>query len=118
VRVTCEPIAATSKLWRAYMARHRQNFAYQYHNAGVWPFVGAFYAAALAAVGEREAASRALAQVARANALDDWSFPEWLHGRTLARGGMTGQSWNAGAFLLAHDALARRTPVLGAIPRR
>ncbi|HEX4886396.1 MAG TPA: glycoside hydrolase 100 family protein [Casimicrobiaceae bacterium] len=112
VRVVCDPILEANTLWRPYMSRHRQNYAWQYHNGGIWPFVGAFYAAALAATDEREAAAHALAQVARANALDDWAFAEWLHGRTHARAGMKGQSWNAGAFLLARHALARGTPAL------
>ena len=50
--------------------------------------------------------------VSEANALDDWSFPEWLHGRTLEPCGMAGQSWNAGAFLLARHAIAHRAPAL------
>jgi hypothetical protein len=112
VRVVCDPILEASTMWRPYMSRHRQNYAWQYHNGGIWAFVGALFAAALGEVGERDAASRALARVARANALDDWSFPEWLHGQTHERAGMKGQSWNAGAFLLARHALAGQVPVL------
>ncbi len=41
VRVVCEPIREASVFWRPYMSRHRQNFAWQYHNGGIWPFVGA-----------------------------------------------------------------------------
>ena len=39
------------------------------------------------------------------NALDDWRFTEWFHGRTLTPMGMAGQSWNAATFLLALRAL-------------
>ena len=109
VRVVCEPIAERDRLWRPYMSRHRQNFAWQYHNGGVWPFVGGFWVSALAGAGERAKARRELAKLARTNALDDWAFHEWLHGRTLAPGGMRGQSWNAAAFLIAcHAADAER----------
>ncbi|MBE0626511.1 MAG: glycoside hydrolase [Burkholderiales bacterium] len=105
VRVVCEPIPAGSSLWRAYMSRHRQNLEWQYHNGGIWPFVGGFWVAALVRAGARDRAYAELARLAGANALDGWAFNEWLHGRTLAPGGMRGQSWNAAAFLIALDAV-------------
>jgi glycogen debranching enzyme len=106
VRVVCDPIRESSMLWRPYMSRHRQNLAWQYHNGGIWPFVGAFWVIALAATGQRERAARELVKVARANALGGWQFNEWLHGRTLLPSGMAHQSWNAAAFLLAHRVLS------------
>ncbi len=112
VRATRDPITDRDLLWRPYMARHGQNFAWQYHNGGVWPFVGGFWVAALAAQGERREAAAALAALAHANALGDWRFSEWLHGKTLAPRGMAGQSWNAAAFLFALHALETRTPLL------
>lgn len=105
VRVVCEPILQASFLWRPYMSRHEQNFAWQYHNGGIWPFVGGFWVCALAAAGRTEEGWAALAAVARANALDEWRFTEWLHGQSHAASGMEGQSWNAAAFLIAHRAL-------------
>jgi glycogen debranching enzyme len=105
VRTVCDPITPDSPLWRPYMSRHRQNFAWQYHNGGIWPFVGGFWVAALAAAGMAEKARRDLARLAQANALRGWQFNEWLHGDTLAPSGMHGQSWNAAAFLIACDAL-------------
>ncbi|MDB5806486.1 MAG: glycoside hydrolase [Betaproteobacteria bacterium] len=105
VRVVCEPILQASFLWRPYMSRHEQNFAWQYHNGGIWPFVGGFWVCALAAAGRTEEGWAALAAVARANALDQWRFTEWLHGQSHAASGMEGQSWNAAAFLIAHRAL-------------
>jgi hypothetical protein len=114
VRTVCDPIAEDSFLWRAYMSRHRQNFAWQYHNGGVWPFVGGFWVAALVAAGLRDRARAELVKLARANALDSWAFNEWLHGETLAPSGMRGQSWNAAAFLIAHREVSARTPLFGA----
>jgi hypothetical protein len=105
VRAVCEPILEQSFLWRPYMSRHAQNYAWQYHNGGIWPFVGGFWATALAAAGDPAGAARDLAALARANSLDDWGFNEWLHGQTLAPSGMPGQSWNAAAFLMAEHAL-------------
>jgi hypothetical protein len=104
VRAVVQPIRKQSALWRPYMARHRQNSAWQYHNGGVWPMIGGFWVAALARHGRKREARRELVKLARACALDDWAFAEWLHGRTSAPRGMRGQSWNAAAFLLAEHA--------------
>jgi glycogen debranching enzyme len=101
VRVVTHPIKQNSSLWRPYMARHRQNFVWQYHNGGIWPMVGGFWTAALVAAGRVEQAKAELVKLARACALRNWMFTEWLHGKTLAPRGMPGQSWNAAAFLMA-----------------
>ena len=101
IRVTLHPLSRQHELWRPYMARHRQNHPHQYHNGGIWPFVGGFWVMALAHVGRPDEARLELAALARANALDSWRFTEWFHGRTLVPMGMAGQSWNAATFLLA-----------------
>jgi glycogen debranching enzyme len=108
VRAVVRPIAKQSALWRPYMARHRQNSAWQYHNGGVWPMIGGFWVAALVRGGRKRLARAELAKLARACELDDWAFAEWLHGRTAAPRGMTGQSWNAAAYLFAEHAVARQ----------
>jgi len=100
-RTVVRPIRRGERLWRAYMARHRQNFSWQYHNGGIWPLVGGFWVMALVAAGERARARHDLRQLARCCALGGWRFSEWLHGRTLAPRGMPGQSWSAAAYLLA-----------------
>jgi hypothetical protein len=109
VRVVTHPITRRSLLWRPYMERHRQNYAWQYHNGGIWPMVGGFWVAALVACGRHSAARAELSSLARACALENWAFAEWLHGRTLAPRGMPGQSWNAAGFLIAQSAVLRRT---------
>ncbi|HSB98957.1 MAG TPA: glycoside hydrolase 100 family protein, partial [Burkholderiaceae bacterium] len=83
----------------------RLNHPHQYHNGGIWPFVGAFWAMALARLGHTDWAWQELARVAHANERDGWRFTEWFHGRTVAPEGMAGQSWNAAAFLFAQRAL-------------
>jgi glycogen debranching enzyme len=108
IRAVTEPIDAHHPHWRAYMARHRQNHPHQYHNGGIWPFVGGFWAIALARLGLNDLARAELAKLAHANRLDDWRFTEWFHGKTLEPLGMAGQSWNAAAFLLARRALEQR----------
>jgi len=105
VRVTLHALPASHALWRAYMGRHQQNLVHQYHNGGLWPFVGGFWVMALAQLGLRTQAQAALERLAQANAHGDWRFTEWFHGKTLAPMGMAGQSWNAATFLLAQRAL-------------
>jgi len=90
------------------MARHRQNHVWQYHNGGVWPMVGAFWICALVECGQLVQARNELLKLARACAVRNWDFTEWLHGKTLAPRGMRGQSWNAAAFLIAEAAILRR----------
>ncbi len=101
VRAVCRPIERESILWRRYMTRHNQNIDYQYHNGGVWPFIGSFWVMALAYVGEYEPANVALTKLAEINRVGNWGFYEWFHGLTGEPSGMRGQSWNAATFLLA-----------------
>ena len=106
IRAVTRPIRRASTLWRPYMARHRQNLAWQYHNGGIWPMVGGFWVAALVSAGRTQQAARELVKLARACALKNWAFTEWLHGKTLSPRGMPGQSWNAAAYLMAEHAVA------------
>jgi glycogen debranching enzyme len=106
IRAVTHPIRQRSPLWRQYMARHRQNYEWQYHNGGIWPMVGGFWITALAFAGRVVQARRELVKMARACALRNWAFTEWLQGKTLAPRGMAGQSWNAAAFLMAEKVLA------------
>jgi glycogen debranching enzyme len=105
IRVVLHPLSREHELWRPYMGRHQQNAPHQYHNGGIWPFVGGFWVLALVRLGRRDLAWPALAALARVCALDGWRFTEWFHGQTLAPMGMAGQSWNAASYLLALRAL-------------
>jgi hypothetical protein len=107
VRVVTRPIDRHHELWRAYMGRHGQNRPHQYHNGGLWPFVGGFWVLALLQLGRSDLARAELVKLARVNALDDWRFTEWFNGATLAPMGMAGQSWNAAMFLVAQRAVER-----------
>jgi glycogen debranching enzyme len=106
VRAVTRPIKQSSALWRPYMARHRQNYVWQYHNGGIWPMVGGFWVTALVAADRAAQAKDELVKLARACAVQNWAFAEWLHGKTLGPRGMQGQSWNAAAFLMAEYAVS------------
>lgn len=101
LRVVGVPLQPDDPAWRSYLLRHDQNRPWQYHNGGIWPFVGGFWVLALQQAGFRNRARRALEQLARANRLGDWSFSEWLHGASGEPHGMPGQSWNAAMYLFA-----------------
>lgn len=102
IRVVANPIEPEDPLWRLYMQRHRQNLPWQYHNGGIWPFVGGFWVMLLARLGRYKEAWRELERLALANRVGDWEFNEWFHGRTGEPMGMSGQSWNAALFVLAY----------------
>jgi hypothetical protein len=112
VRAVIDPVKPGDNLWRAYMERHQQNLEHQYHNGGIWPFIGSFWVMSLMALGKEKQARAALADLAWANSLDDWRFTEWFHGTTLKPKGMAGQTWNAATFLLARQAVETGVRVL------
>lgn len=105
IPVTLNPIRKGTKHWREYMDRHRLNAPHQYHNGGVWPYVGCFWAMVLAREGKTVPAFRELRNIAALNRVNDWQFNEWFHGKTGSPMGMAGQSWNAAMFLLAYHTL-------------
>jgi glycogen debranching enzyme len=113
IRVVGRPIAPDSPLWRSYMGRHRQNLPFQYHNGGIWPFVGGAWVMLLARLGLEREAWEELERLAAVNRVNCWEFNEWFHGRSGEPMGMPGQSWNAALFILAYRALADGFRLLG-----
>ena len=105
VPVTLKPIKEDSKLWRKYMESHKQNYPYQYHNGGTWPMTACFFAMALHKSKQKKEAQEELEKIAELNQANNWQFNEWFHTKTGQARGMHGQSWNAGAFLLAYHTL-------------
>ncbi|UFS72121.1 glycoside hydrolase [Geomonas sp. RF6] len=108
IRVVGEPISRQSPMWRRYMQRHCQNLPWQYHNGGIWPFVGGFWVMLLGRMGMEKEARLELEKLALANRVNDWEFNEWFHGESGEPMGMPGQSWNAALFIMAYHALLHK----------
>jgi hypothetical protein len=98
------PIFPGEPDWRPYMAKGRQNFPYQYHNGGIWPFIGGFWVQLLARR-ERNLAGAELEKLAAANQQGDWQFNEYLHGLHGTPMGVPHQSWSMGMYLAAYKAV-------------
>jgi glycogen debranching enzyme len=105
IRTLLSPIRQESCFWRPYMARHRQNLPYQYHNGGTWPYVAGFWILLLLKLGRKKLAMEELVRYAEACRVNNWEFNEWMHGRTGKPMGMAGQSWNAAMFIVAAESL-------------
>lgn len=101
IPVLFNPIKKNSKHWREYMKIHDQNFPYQYHNGGIWPFASCFWTMALYKTGKKDEAWKELEKIAIANKINNWEFNEWFHGKTGKPMGMKQQSWNASMFIFA-----------------
>jgi len=105
VRVLHPVIYPGSKDWREYYRNNNLNMPDQYHNGGIWPFVGGFYVAALVKTGRLEEARiqlEKLAQVNQQGVEEEWEFNEWCHGRTGQPMGHPHQAWSAGMYVFAH----------------
>ena len=96
--------------WRDYYRSRSLNLPDQYHNGGIWPFVGGFYVAALVKAGRRERAEEQLGLLAAANRLGkqgEWEFNEWLHGVSGRPMGHPLQAWSAAMFVFAKTCVER-----------
>lgn len=73
-----------------------------YHNGGIWPWVGGFYVLALERTGKD--ADEAFEDLRKVNALNDHAFIEWVNseGDIYNQKGTTNQSWSAANYILAH----------------
>ncbi len=106
VRVMYPPIQPGEPHWREYYrTEHNLNMPDQYHNGGIWPWVGGLYVAALVRAGYMDKAKDALHMLALANSQGKekpWEFNEWLHGITGEPSGSADQGWSAGMFMYAY----------------
>ncbi len=101
-------IKKNDKEWHDYFEDCDARDPYSYLNAGIWPYIGAFYVVALLKLGMYREAKSELEKVAEANSLLEWNFSEWIHGENgkPSKGG--GQGWNAGAYVFAYECLKRK----------
>jgi hypothetical protein len=94
-----------------------------YHNGGIWPFIGGFYVAACVAAGRHRLARRkllALTELVRPARAHDvaWGFNEWIKAQTGEPSGQDWQTWTAAMYLYAATCVERRsTPLFEEIRR-
>jgi hypothetical protein len=103
------PIEPGHKDWREYYRNGYRSLPDQYHNGGIWPFIGGFVVAAL--VEARRLAEAAehlerLASALRESHGAAWEFNEWHHGRTGRPMGVPRQAWTAALYLFAFRSVA------------
>ncbi len=94
--------------WRPYYAVNLLNLPHQYHNGGIWPFVGGHWVRYINKLGLRELALRELHHLTELNKLgvqQEWEFNEWAHGQTGRPMGKAFQAWSASEFIRACHAL-------------
>lgn len=101
VKVLYPPIYPGEPDWKPYMAKGRQNYPWQYHNGGIWPFVGGFWVWWLSKY-DKALAQAQLEQLAEANDLNNMEFNEYLHGQHGTPMGNPHQSWSAAMFVKAY----------------
>lgn len=105
------PITPQDNDWREYYRKHHLNLPHQYHNGGIWPFIGGFHVAALVKTGLHKEADKMLMQLVEANrkgTTKEWEFNEWLHGKTGKPSGMAEQAWSAGMLLYALESVQNK----------
>lgn len=106
IRTMNPPIQPGERDWREYYrTEHNLNLPDQYHNGGIWPWVGGLYVAALVRAGRLEKARDELYSLALANRQgkeSEWEFNEWLHGISGDPKGSASQGWSAGMFIYAY----------------
>lgn len=109
------PIFPGNPEWREYYRSRNLNLPHQYHNGGIWPFIGGFHVAALVKAGWLREATNLLGDLAEANRLgvhDEWEFNEWLHGVSGHPMGYPYQAWSAGMYVYAYHAVkSGKTPL-------
>ncbi len=93
--------------WRDYYGM--LNTPHHYHNAGVWPFIGGFYVAALVAARRLREAETTLHRLAELNRAGE--FNEWHHGETGDPMGVKDQAWSAGMYLFAFECVQKGTVI-------
>jgi len=109
-------IQPTDPDWRPRYARF--NNPGEYHNGGIWPFVGGFYVAAMVAAGYRSLAKRKLLELTKLvrpsrDGDVEYGFNEWFKAQDGTPRGQNWQTWSAAMYLYATVCVEQRsTPFL------
>ncbi len=98
IKALYPPIYPGEQDWKEYMSKNRQNYPWQYHNGGIWPYIGAFWVTLLSQV-EHPKTEEEMFKLAEANGINDWEFNEFLHGQHGTPMGIEKQTWNMGMFI-------------------
>lgn len=110
------PIKKEDKEWHSYFEKCSAKDPYQYLNAGIWPFIGGFYIAALVKAKQYNKAKKEfnlLTKTVKLGKNMEWEFNEWLDGKTGKPRGNPYQAWSAGAYLFASESLKKkRVPLI------
>jgi len=130
------PIKRGDKEWHDYFALCDARNPLSYSNAGIWPFIGGFYVAALVKMKQYKKAQAELELLAEANmkiiknpSSPDYIIPtgsrkriggeklvemrrrefnEWLHGQTGEAKGEPYQAWSAGTYIYAYECVKKK----------
>ncbi|MCK4554686.1 hypothetical protein KAU19_07060 [Candidatus Parcubacteria bacterium] len=110
------PIKKGDKEWYNYFALCDASTPYHYLNAGIWPFIGGLYVAALVKMKQYKKAQAELELLAKANMQKlkirdfkaGYEFNEWLRGKTGKPMGEPYQAWSAGMYVYAYECVRRK----------
>ena len=108
IKAIFPPVEPGAPDWRDYYGT--LNRPHQYHNGGIWPFIGGFYVAALVKAGRYDTAQTALMRLAELNRSSN--FCECFHGETAEPTGFFEQAWSAGMYLYAAQCVAAKRVLL------
>lgn len=101
------PILETDKDWEEiYSTREKPH---HYHNGGIWPVISGFWINALARQGMIKKAEVELENLSRALKEQNWTFNEYMNGKTGEKLGRNNQAWSAAGYILAYHSLFNKT---------
>ena len=102
------PVMQGDKRWLPWLAKTHLNLPYQYHNGGIWLWVGGVYVSALVKCGMTEKAGLELEKLAKGGKSgknEEWEFNEWHHKKTGKPMGSAHQLWSAAMYCYAYNAV-------------
>lgn len=111
IAVLDQPVQVSDPRWSPWFAKAHLNLPYQYHNGGIWLFVGGLYVATLVKAERIEEARlnlERLAEGCRLGKKQEWEFNEWLHKLTGKPMGSPKQLWSAAMYSLAYLGVSQK----------